>query len=150
MGKPATGQVAAHWPTGLSVGDRLCPLPTPPPIGHATGTVRCAANRQDRLDANYRRDPGRGADEGCSLVRRWMPAHGSRSAHTLLYLAAVRDDWCEHQPCRVRGPTRFQVCAAGVGAGHGVRGLDCLPTESGFWEWSSSVSARQVAMHELS
>jgi hypothetical protein len=72
--------------------------------GTQTGTVRRAANRQDRLDANYRRDPGRGADEGCSLVRMWVPAHGSRSAHTLLYLAAVRDDWCEHQPCRVRGP----------------------------------------------
>ena len=27
--------------------------------------------------------------------------------------------------------------------------LDCFATESGFWEWSSSVSARQVAMHEL-
>ena len=53
-------------------------------------------------------------------------------------------------PAGCEAPTRFQVCAAGAGAGHGVRGLDCLPTESGFWEWSSSVSARQVAMHELS
>jgi hypothetical protein len=92
LGKPATGQAAAHWPTGLSVGDRLCPLPTPSSDRARNGTVRCAANRQDRLDANYRRDPGPGADEGCSLVRMWMPAHGSRSAHTLLYLAAVRDD----------------------------------------------------------
>jgi hypothetical protein len=52
-------------------------------------------------------------------------------------------------PAGCEAPTRFQVCAAGAGAGHGVRGLDCLPTESGFWEWSSSVSARQAAMHEL-
>jgi hypothetical protein len=51
--------------------------------------------------------------ERCSPVRTRMPAHGSRSARTLLYLAAVRDDWREHQPCRVRGPTRFQVCAPG-------------------------------------
>ena len=65
----------------------FAPCLLPPPIGHATGTARRAANRQDCLDANYRRDPGRGADEGCSLVRMWMPAHGSRSAHTLLYLA---------------------------------------------------------------
>lgn len=76
MGKPATGHVAVHWPIGLSVGDRLAPRLLPPPIGHATSTVRRAANRQDRLDANYRRDPGRGADERCSLVRMWMPAHG--------------------------------------------------------------------------
>jgi len=42
-----------------------------------------------------------------------MPAHGSRSARTLLYLAAVRDDWREHQPCRVRGPTRFKSARLG-------------------------------------
>ena len=53
-------------------------------------------------------------------------------------------------PAEYEAPTRFQVCAAGAGADHGVRGLDRSPTESGFWEWSSSVSARQVAMHELS
>lgn len=53
-------------------------------------------------------------------------------------------------PAGCEAPTRFQVRAAWADAGHGVRGLDCLPTESGFWEWPSSVSARQVAMHELS
>lgn len=127
----------------------FAPCLLPPPIGHATGTVRRAANRQDRLDANYR-DPGGGADEGRSLVRMWMPAHGSRSPHTLLYLAAVRTTGASINPAGCEAPTRFQVCAAGAGAGHGVRGLDCLPTESGFWEWSSSVSARQAAMHELS
>jgi hypothetical protein len=53
-------------------------------------------------------------------------------------------------PAGCEAPTRFRVYAAGAGAGHGVHGLDCVPTESGFWEWSCSVSARQVAMHELS
>ena len=90
------------------------------------------------------------AVERCSLARTCMLAQGSRSAYRLLYLAAVRDDWREHQPCRVRGPNTLSSLRGWGGAGHGVRGLDCLPTESGFWEWSSSVSARQVAMHELS
>lgn len=90
------------------------------------------------------------AVELCSLVRIWMPAHGSSSARTLLYLGAVQDDWREHQPCPVRGRTRFQVCAAGPAqVMESVACLDCFATESGFWEWSSSVSARQVAMHEL-
>ena len=30
--------------------------------------------------------------EQCSLVRVWMAAQDSRSAHALLYLAAVQDD----------------------------------------------------------
>ena len=37
------------------------------------------------------------AVEGCSLVRTWMPAYGSRSAYGLLYLAAVHADWREHE-----------------------------------------------------
>lgn len=32
------------------------------------------------------------AVERCSLVRVWMAAQDSRSAHGLLYFAAVRDD----------------------------------------------------------
>jgi len=37
------------------------------------------------------------AVQRCSLMRMWMPAQDSRSAHGLLYLGAVRDDWCEYQ-----------------------------------------------------
>jgi hypothetical protein len=40
----------------------------------------------------------------CSPVRMWTLAQGSGCARGLLYLAAVRDDWREYQPCRVRGP----------------------------------------------
>ena len=33
----------------------------------------------------------------CSLARTWMFSQGSRSAYGLLYLAAVRGDWREHE-----------------------------------------------------
>jgi hypothetical protein len=49
----------------------------------------------------------------CSLVHIWMPAQGSRSAHGLLYLAAIRD-WREHQDRLTSAfPARFpslRVC----------------------------------------
>jgi hypothetical protein len=37
-----------------------------------------------------------------SLVRVGMSAQDSRSAHGLLYLAAVRDDRCEQEHCQGR------------------------------------------------
>jgi hypothetical protein len=41
------------------------------------------------------------AVERCSLVRVWMAAQDSRSAHGLLYFAAVQDDWCEQNTVKV-------------------------------------------------
>jgi hypothetical protein len=120
---------------------RCCPLVTV--LHRAMLHVRCTTLWMQTIGATLV------AVERCSLVRIWMPAHGSRSAGALLYLAAVRDDWREHQPCPVRGPIRFQVCAAGPAQVMESVAWTALPTESGFWEWSSSVSARQVAMHEL-
>jgi len=35
-----------------------------------------------------------------SPVRMWMLAQDSRSAHGLLYFAAVRDDWPEQEHCQ--------------------------------------------------
>jgi hypothetical protein len=40
--------------------------------------------------------------ERCSLLRMWTSAEGSRSAHRLLYLSAVRGDWREHEDRRHR------------------------------------------------
>ena len=37
-----------------------------------------------------------------SVVRAWMPAQDSRSAHGLLYLAAVRDDPRQQERCQGR------------------------------------------------
>ena len=37
------------------------------------------------------------AAKRCSLVRMLTPAQGSRSAHALLYLATVRDDWRQQE-----------------------------------------------------
>jgi len=42
------------------------------------------------------------ASEWRSIVRLWTPAQDSRSAHGLLYLAAVRDDWCQQEHRQVR------------------------------------------------
>jgi hypothetical protein len=150
LGRPATGQVAARWPIGLSVGDRLCPLPTP---------------SSDRARNGHGAPRGQSARlPGCKLSARPWPRCGRRvqpSAYVdacpwqpqRAYVAVPRctgTTSASINPAGCEAPTRFQVCTAGASAGHGVRGLDCLPTESGFWEWSSSVSARQVAMHELS
>jgi hypothetical protein len=81
----------------------------------------------------------------------WMSALGSRTAHTLQYLAAVRDDWREDQPCLVRDLNTLSSPRLGPAqVTESVAWVVCLPTESGSWKWSSSLSARQVAMHELS
>ena len=51
-----------------------------------------------RLDANYWRGPARGQTVQPSACAD--AAQDSRSAHGLLYLAAVRDDWREQEHCQ--------------------------------------------------
>ena len=52
------------------------------------------------------------AAERCSLVRVWMAARDSRSAHGLLYFAAVRDDHHHliRQLCRQYGRPGYIPC----------------------------------------
>ena len=42
------------------------------------------------------------AVDRCSLAHVWTFAQDSRSAYGLLYLAAVRDDWCQQEHRQVR------------------------------------------------
>jgi hypothetical protein len=64
LGRPATGQVAARWPIGLSVGDRLCPLPTP---------------SSDRARNGHGAPRGQSArPPGCRLSARPWPRCGRR------------------------------------------------------------------------
>jgi hypothetical protein len=51
-----------------------------------------------------------------SLARMWMFAEGSPSAHTLLYLAAVRDDQARIKPAGCEAQHAFQVCGPMISA----------------------------------
>ena len=57
-----------------------------------------AAEEAPDLIRSYRRGPAR--SQRCSPARVLMSVQDGRRAHRLLYLAAVRDDWCQQEHCQ--------------------------------------------------
>jgi hypothetical protein len=70
------------------------------------------------------------AAKQCSLACVLMPAQDSRSAHGLLYPAAVRDDSCQQERCQVWIDIELTPAAdAGLQPAHGAGGILGCPRQ---------------------